>query len=426
MIAVAAVLTIVLLGILVLSSYVEHIYAEMGKFLPGEYQQNIDFWELKVEPRLGMRRAWATLAATAWVRLSLAGLALLFGYLLFAGHRHSDAAEIGQVILGIVLVIVLFNHLIPIAFYTRTRGEWIATFRITLRILFYAIFPIVLFMAFVLSVAELAESSEEQKDESQSGAAFDALLEAGKEEGIIEESDRDLIRSAVEFGDKVVREVMTPRPALFAVPAEMTVSDFLKALERRPHSRVPVYQGSLDHISGIVVTRDLLQIADEAAPRTSVSAIARPADFVPETKRVNELLREMQRDRQHMRVVIDEYGGVSGVVTIEDLIEEIVGEIGDEQEDKGISSLPVREPGGSWLLPGSFEVARLRELVGEDHLFDHPYQSTTVSGLVTEIAGSIPRPGEVTVAGSLRFEVVAATNRRIERLRASVIENVKD
>lgn len=424
MIIVASILTVVLLGILTIASYVERIYAEMGKFLRGEYQQNIDFWEATVEPRLGMRRTWAALAAAAWVRLSLAGLALIFGYLLFAGAGHSNAAEIGQVVLGIVLVIILFNQLIPTAFYTRTRGEWIAIFRIPLRILFYVIFPVVIFLAFVLSIAELAESGNEQEDEHQNGAAVDALLEAGKEEGILEESDRDLIRSAVEFGDKVVREVMTPRPAIFAVPGDMTVAAFLQAIEQRPHSRVPVYDGSLDHVTGIAFAHDLLQISDEDAPRTEIASIARPANFVPETKRVSELLREMQRQRQHMRVVIDEYGGVAGLVTIEDLIEEIVGDIGDEHE--GSANLPVREPGGSWLVPGIFEVARLRDLVGEDHLFDHSYQATTVSGLVSEIAGSIPRPGEVTVAGPLRFEVVAATNRRIERLRVSVIENAKD
>lgn len=422
MIAVAAVLTILFLGILTLTSYVERLYAESGKFLRGEYQQNIDFWEAAVEPRLGIRRSWVTLAAALWVRLSLTGLVLLFGYLLFADGGRPDSAEIGQAVLGIVLVIVLFNQLIPTALYTRTGGRWIAGFRMVLRILFYLAIPIVIFLAFVLSIAELAEPEEVEQEERPNELAVDALLDAGKEEGIIEESDRDLIRSAVEFGDKVVREVMTPRPAIFAVPAEMTVDNFLHALDRRPHSRVPVFSGSLDHVTGIVLAHDLLQISDEAAPRTEISTIARPAAFVPETKRISELLREMQRERQHMWVVVDEYGGVAGLVTIEDLVEEIVGDIGDEHEQEGTANLPVREAGGSWLVPGTFEVARLRELVGEDHLLDHSYRAATVSGLVSEIAGNIPHPGEVTVAGSLRFEVVTATNRRIERLRVSVIE----
>jgi len=185
-----------------------------------------------------------------------------------------------------------------------------------------------------------------------------------------------------------------------------------------------VYQSSLDHVTGIVFTHDLLQIADSAAGTQTVATIQRPAALVPETKRVNELLREMQREKQHMRIVIDEYGGVAGLVTIEDLLEEIVGRISDEHEYDSEQDAPVHEAGGTWLVSGNLEIARLEDLLSGGYQVEQEYQATTVAGLITEIAGRIPLPGEVVVADSLRFEVVASTDRRIERVRVSAIESV--
>jgi CBS domain containing-hemolysin-like protein len=150
-----------------------------------------------------------------------------------------------------------------------------------------------------------------------------------------------------------------------------------------------------------------------------VASIQRPAAFVPETKKVNELLREMQRAKQHMRIVIDEYGGVAGLVTIEDLLEEIVGTITDEHEQDAEKDEPVLEPDGSWVVPGNLAVDRLEELLGETWQMPEDYEASTVAGLVSETAGRIPSAGEVIEDEHLRFEVLASTDRRIERLRVS-------
>jgi CBS domain containing-hemolysin-like protein len=185
---------------------------------------------------------------------------------------------------------------------------------------------------------------------------------------------------------------------------------------------VPVFRGTLDKVTGIAFAHDLLHIADAAASTQTVASIQRTAALVPETKRVNELLREMQREKQHMRIVIDEYGGVAGLVTIEDLLEEIVGRISDEHEYDSEQDAPVHEAGGTWLIPGNLEVNRLSDLMHEKDQLAQEYQAATVAGLVSEIAGRIPLPGEVIVADSLRFEVVASTDRRVERVRVSAIE----
>src|ERR1700744_1373793 len=211
---------------------------------------------------------------------------------------------------------------------------------------------------------------------------------------------------------------MTPRPSVFAVAAETTLADFLSMLEARPFSRVPVFEGTLDTVTGIVFSHDLLQIADSEASTRTVASLQRPAVFVPETKRVNELLREMQREKQHMRIVIDEYGGVAGLVTIEDLLEEIVGSIADEHEEDELES-PKRDADGAWLVPGNLEIARLEDLFGDQWEMPEGYEATTVAGLVSEVAGGIPMPGEVVEEDGLRFEVLASTDRPIERLRVS-------
>jgi putative hemolysin len=425
----SAIAIALLLSILTLSSYVDRLYSEMGKFLSREFQENIDVWVSQVEPRLGFRRERIALSAAVLMQLSLACLTLFFGVLLFAGTSASDRpslAEIAQAILGVVLVIVLFNQLLPFVFFTRTRGLWIVRLRLVLRALFTFVFPVTLLLSFLLSIASLAEPASTQDEEDLNDLAVDALIEAGEEEGIIEESDRDLVRSAVEFGDKVVRDVMTARPGIFAVPGEMTLQEFIVQIGGHPYSRVPVFSGSLDHITGIAFAHDLLQIPDDVAAKQTVMSIQRPATFVPETKRVNQLLREMQREKQHMQVVIDEYGGVAGLVTIEDLIEEIVGTIRDEHDEESEQDAPVRERDGSWSVPGSLEVARLKDLLRDASDLEQEYQATTVAGLVSEIAGRIPLAGEVIVADSLRFEVIAATDRRVERVRISPVDEASD
>jgi len=417
----AALLIFILLVILTLASYVDRLYSEMGKFLSREFQDNIDAWEQHIEPRIGLSREHLMLSAVVLSQLSLACLTLIFGMLLFdrsSASDHATVGEIAQAVLGVILVIVFFNRLLPLVFITRTQGLWVIRLRWFLRLLFYLVLPITFFMGFLLSIAALAEVSKPEEEDTAS-EAVDALIEAGEEEGIIEEGDRELIRSAVEFGDKVVREVMTPRPEMIAIYGSKSLEELLQLIEQHPVSRVPVYDGTLDQITGIAFAHDLLRVTDEAARTHTVLSIQRPAAFVPETKKVNELLREMQREKQHMRIVIDEYGGVAGLVTIEDLLEEIVGSIADEHEEDNELEAPKPQPDGSWLVPGNMEIAGLEDLFGEVWEMPEGYEATTVAGLVSEIEGRIPLAGEVIEEDGLRFEVLASTDRRIERLRVS-------
>jgi len=413
------VVVLILAAVETLASYISRIYAEFGKILSREVQENLDVWEERIEPHLGLTRPHAAISALVAQQLALGAIALVLGAVLFDRAPHAappTAGEIVEAALTIVLVVIVCNQALPWLLFERTRGDWAARLMWPIRLLLWSMTPVTVVIRFFFSVVSLTEEPVTAQEE----AAIDveALLEAGEEEGILEEADRDLVRSAVEFGDKLVREVMTPRPRVFAVPDATTLEHFLSQLKEHNYSRVPVYSGSIDNITGIAFAHDLLQITDEEARTRTVASIQRPAAFVPETKRGYELLREMQREKQHMRIVIDEYGGVAGLVTIEDLLEQIVGDIRDEHETEPPVEVPQREPGGAWVVPGSFPVDQLQNLLGGDTEIGG-FEAATVAGLISEIAGRIPLPGEVVVLQQpqLRMEIVTSTDRRIERVR---------
>ena len=416
-----AILMVLLLAVVeTLASYISRVYAEFGKILTHEIEENLDAWEELIEPQLGLSREHAAISAAVLQQLALGIIALEFGTVLFDRAPYfarPTYPEIIQAILGVVLVVVFCNQVLPSILFNRTKGRWVRNLVWPIRLLLWLMSPITVFVRFFFSVASLAETPA--SDEEEAAVDVEALLEAGEEEGILEENDIDLVRSAVEFGDKLVREVMTPRPEIFAVSASITLEEFLEQLRDHNFSRVPVYFGSLDSVTGIAFAHDLLQIADEEARTRTVATIEREAAFVPETKRGYELLREMQREKQHMRIVIDEYGGVSGLVTIEDLLEEIVGNIRDEHEEETAIEEPQREPNGVWLVPGSFPVDQLPDLFGEPIELGDAYEASTLGGLVSEIEGRIPLAGEVVLLEpiGLRMEIVSSTDRRVERLR---------
>jgi putative hemolysin len=411
---------LLLAGVETLAAYMNRVYSDFGKILSREEQENLDAWQQRVEPHIGLDREHAYLTAAVLEQLALGLIALEFGALLFDRAPHLARpipVEIAQAVLGVVLVVVFCDQLIPWLLYHRTRGEWAARWIWPIRLVLWIGTPITFAIRFFFSVGALAE--QPAGPEVEAAVDVEALIEAGEEEGILEKSDRELVRSAVEFGDKLVREVMTPRPEIFAVPESITLERFVELLGKHNFSRVPIYQGTLDNITGVAFAHDLLQIADEEAPGRTVATIKHPVAFVPETKRGYELLREMQREKHHMRIVIDEYGAVAGLVTIEDLLEQIVGNIGDEHELEASIEEPEREPGGSWLVPGSFPADQLGDLFGEPIDVGEGYEATTLGGLISEIEGRIPLIGDVIVIESVgvRTEVVASTVRRVERLR---------
>jgi len=241
-------------------------------------------------------------------------------------------------------------------------------------------------------------------------------VEVAEEEGIIEPEQADLIEQVVEFSDKRVREVMTPRPDVVAMQADATLEEMHTRYVETKFAKMPVYEKSLDDIIGVVHAQDLLQIADTDLPKRKVRELMRSTMFVPETKLGSDLLREMRQKGQALTVVIDEHGSVAGIATVEDLVEEIVGESGADAMQPAPDA--VREPDGSLVLRGSMSISHVEELLGVHFGEESDETVTTIAGLLSHVSGKVPAPGDNVDLEGFRFEVVEANQRKVLRLRA--------
>lgn len=238
------------------------------------------------------------------------------------------------------------------------------------------------------------------------------LVEVGEEEGVIEEEERAMIHSIFEFGDTVVREVMRPRVDIVAVPADATVNGAIGLMAEHGHSRLPIYEGTIDHIIGVVYMRDLVPALRQGRLDRPVSEVRRPAFFIPETKKVDELFKEMQQKKLSMAIVLDEYGGTAGLVTVEDLLEEIVGEIQDEYdlEEKPIQLIDANTA----LVNARIHVDDVNELLGTRLPVD---EVDTVAGLVYALFGRVPAQGEKVDLPGVELRVEKTLGQRITRVR---------
>jgi putative hemolysin len=319
-------------------------------------------------------------------------------------------------LLGGLMLAGLFRQLIPLFVSTRDPEA-------TLLFLLPVIRPLLPLMAIAADPfhklfdrtrrKELAPENGENDDEEDIGDDIQALIDVGEAEGILEEEEGELIHSIIEFGDTCVGEVMTPRPDIVAIPENATVRQARDIMIESKYSRLPVYRDQIDNVEGLIYVRDLLQRWAEDKEDEPIARLLRPVYFVPETKPVAELLEEMQKAHVQLSIVIDEYGGVAGLVTVEDILEEIVGEIEDEDigrdEEEIVESLD-----GTYEVLGSTEIGKIERLFGVE-IEDDDF--TTIAGLVINQSGKVPRSGEHLTFRGLEVEVLEADERRIGRLR---------
>ena len=265
----------------------------------------------------------------------------------------------------------------------------------------------------------MPDSPDEKKEDDDED--IQALLEVGQAEGILEEDEREMIESMVEFAETRIGEIMTPRTEICAIPADATVRAARDLIIEQKYSRIPVYRDSIDNIEGVIYVRDLLQVwADGGKEEQSIVGMLRDPYFVPETKTAADLLKRMQIDHMQIAIVVDEYGGVAGVVTVEDLIEEIVGEIEDEDiEDEEIIEI-IEGEGGYFDILGSTEIDKIERLFGVD-LEGGDY--STIAGMVTNVAGHVPKVGENLSIRGLDIEVKSADEKRVTLLRIRPVDD---
>jgi putative hemolysin len=327
------------------------------------------------------------------------------------GRSGINAASLSILLACVAVYIIVCEHVLPSIIVRRNPEAVLAVLLPPFSVVAQLMSPISGGIVRLLSAGPERATNTPEPDAEDQGEVAHAYLEAGEEQGLIEGDERRLLQSIVDFGGTLVREVMTPRPDIVAIQADATVGDLRTLFREQEYSRFPVYKDNLDNILGVIRVKDLLQL-DDTSHNQPIMPLARPATFVPETKRVPELLKEFQRRQVQMAIVVDEYGGTAGLVTIEDLLEEIVGEIRDEDD---VESEPIVEEGnGSYVFSAKVSFDELRERLDleiESEGFE------TVGGYVLSRAGRVPAVGENIDVDGLAVEVLEAERRRIHKVR---------
>jgi CBS domain containing-hemolysin-like protein len=401
---------------LAVASYFHLLYSESIRLRPREAARSLPFFEASLQPRLGMEAETGVQRFAAAKQLLLVLLTLDLAWTL-GGREGFSASRLFEALAFTAALVALFAYVTPHVLVTRTSGKWAVVLLWPARLLAVAVAPFLTVIRFSYSIADLGADAKPQEAPPTAEQNIDALIDAGQEEGLLEEEDRKLIQSVVEFGDKTVREVMTPRRLMVTISADASLEDLRQLQIEQQYSRIPIYEQSIDEIIGFVHIWDVLEVPDDERPSRRVREFNRPVLYAPETKRVNDLLREMQEKSVHMSIVIDEYGNTAGLATLEDLVEEIVGEIRDESEPYPDI---VEEPDHGFIVSGNLDVDRLRDLIGFRAAQD--LESTTVSGLVTERLGHVPAVGEELELDGIRIEVLASNGLLAERLRVRRLE----
>lgn len=409
---------IVLAGVLslalALATLVQMLYLESVRLRAREYAA-LEFFKDTLEEAIGLDEASGALAFSLVKHTTLSFMGIVYLVVAKLGGATLWYA-VGEACVFTMLTMTVAAYAIPHVVYRRSACHWLLPLVPLLKVMALPARPLGALLQFLQSLAELSGPSPAEQEPVDPAEHIDALIDAGAEEGIIEEDDRKLIQSVVAFGDKTVREVMTPRPNIVAFPANRTLEELRQLVINEQYSRIPVYRDSIDNITGFVHVRDMFELDQAERETRLVGELARPISLVPESKPVDELLREMQQNGAHMAVVIDEYGNTAGLVTLEDLVEEILGEIRDEHEP-GQDLEPDKD--GGYVVSGSFELARLEGLVGLRT--NGETESTTVGGLVSEWLGHVPKTGEAVERQGVRVEVLASNELRVEQVRVSKV-----
>jgi len=408
-------LGVVMLGVgLPIFSYVTLIYRELGRMNTGRIHEHLEIFEAEIEPKLKIRRksGGRTFRILGHFWLAFLVLETTRGVVYFVPGTWESVVEF-CVFLSLEVVIAM--HFIPDMLLYRTTGRWLLPLLPLIRAAMWLVWPVRVFLEGAESLARISEQEPEKTAEQRTEERIEALVDAAEEEGIIAADQADLIEQVVEFSDKRVREVMTPRPDIVAIAADAPLEELHAKVIETKYSRIPVYEKSLDDIVGMVNAQDLLHIADQDLPKRKVRELVRPVLFMPETKAGSELLREMRQKGQPLAVIIDEHGCVAGIATAEDLVEEIVGErwIGGKPPAPDV----VREADGGLVMRGSMAIRDVEELLSVKFGENSDETVTTIAGLLSHVSGKVPGPGDKVDLEGYRFEVLEANQRKVLRLR---------
>jgi CBS domain containing-hemolysin-like protein len=330
---------------------------------------------------------------------------LLFFILLFTVFPKTKG-WIWFLILSSLGIYILFFEFLPRLFISFNREASLNLSLPFVKIIVSLITPLLFVLRF------LKPKIKESKIEGDIEEQLRLFIGEGQQEGIIEKEDGELIESVVEFGDTLVKEIMTPRVEMACIKRDATIKELKDFILKVKHSRIPVYKDRIDNIEGIILAKDLLKFWGDKYSKSPITPLIRPVFFVPESMNISELLKEFQRRRQKLAIVVDEYGGVSGLVTMEDIVEEIVGEIKDEYDEE--TEAIINETSGSYLVKGDTEIKELEEIF-QVELEDREYN--TIGGLITHTLNRLPVKGEIVNVKGLEIEILDVDEKRIRRVR---------
>ena len=247
------------------------------------------------------------------------------------------------------------------------------------------------------------------------------LVELGQDQGVIGEEEKEMIHSIIEFGDTQAKEIMIPRPDVMMFHTEMSRDEVLTLIRESGYSKYPLYKDQIDQIRGIVFIKDILPYLHSSSHRINLERLARQAMFVPEHQPVDDLLREMQREKQKLAVVVDEYGGFSGMIAVEDIIEEVLGDLKDEIDDSEEETEIVELEKHVYMIEATTHLDDVAEVLGIEFVEDRDFDS--IGGFIYSSLGTIPEPGEVIEYENFKFEVLSVEKNRIEKVKVTRIEN---
>jgi putative hemolysin len=391
----ATLITIPLLGI---ATFVQVLYLESLRLRTRDLP-SLKFFKDTLEEKIGLKTEAGAETFSLIKHSLLVWLAILFFAWFSDGHPWTGRV-IMQTGVAVWLTMVAMSFALPQLLYRRTSARWLVPLTPLLRVMALVMRPVEAALSFFQSLVDLADDTA-APEESTAAENIEALISAGEEEGLIEEDDRKLIQSVVEFGDKVVREVMTARPNIVAISADSTLEQLRDLVITEQYSRIPVYEHNIDQIIGFIHVRDMFEIEETEREERRVRDLVRPVLFVPESKPVADLMRQMQQESTHMVIVVDEYGNTAGLATMEDLLEVIIGEIRDEHEP---DSDVIEDGQGGYIVSGNFDLARISDLLRGFHLVED-IESTTVGGLVSEWLGHVPTAGEFVDRDGARIAI---------------------
>ncbi|HMA59998.1 MAG TPA: hemolysin family protein [Halanaerobiales bacterium] len=319
----------------------------------------------------------------------------------------------------VTLVILVFGEITPKSLGNNSPIAYAKKASIILYWLEKILYPVILF--FTILIKKMIGENKMISSAFISEEEVRRFVNVSEEEGAIKESEKEMIQSVFEFDDIVVKEIMVPRIDMVCISKDASINELVDLAVEKGHSRIPVYEESIDDIIGLIYVKDLLQLLQKGKENLTLEDLIKPIYFIPESKQINKLLKEMQNRREHMAVILDEYGGTSGLITIEDLLEEIVGDIQDEfdLEDKQINLINNKEI----LVDARVDLDDLNEILPTPLLDEESYE--TISGFVLHKLGYLPEEKETIELEGVTIEVEKIDEHRIQKLRIYTVEPIK-